>query len=108
MRAILLFMVVIAISSQALAANSAQIIGKEVSKLANMFSGGLASRVEKPRAIIFGNLFSHRNQDAVAYFVLEGVGGGNGTAEYLAFFESIDPLDFVGHSTKRYRLITVS
>ena len=83
-------------------------ITRAISALANQFSDGIAVSYPEVRLVRFGHLFGNESNDAVAFFSIEGFGGSNYHAEYLAIFESVPNERANGKRTHPYRLVAVS
>lgn len=81
----------------------------EVERLIMQFGDGLAETYsENPTIVRYGQLFEDHHNDAVALFNLEGFGGGNFHAEFIAFFSEVEQGEVAGKTAKPYRLVAVS
>ena len=79
---------------------------KELQRLLEQFGDGLAVTIaEDPAKILFGPLFDDHQNDAVVLFSLEGFGGGNLHAQFIAFFEEQKQINFAGKMARPYRLV---
>ncbi len=56
----------------------------------------------------YGRVFGGGADDAVALFSIEGYGGTNYHAEYLAFFAFVPPDKAAGRRTRPFRLVAVA
>jgi hypothetical protein len=108
MRPILLSLAIAWFSTPAAAAPAdRQQIDRAISVLAGQFSDGIAVGLAQYRHIAFGRIFGGERDDAVALFSVEGYGGTNYHAEYLAFFASVPPEKAEGRKTRPFRLVAV-
>ncbi|BBB59460.1 hypothetical protein UNDKW_1187 [Undibacterium sp. KW1] len=81
----------------------------ELDRLIAQFSDGIAETYsENPARIVYGNLFGDHQHDAVVLFNLEGYGGGNHHAEFIAFFTEQEQFDVAGKHTRPYLLVAVT
>ncbi|MFZ6710620.1 hypothetical protein [Undibacterium sp. TC9W] len=81
----------------------------ELDRLIAQFSDGIAETYsENPARIAYGNLFGDHQHDAVVLFNLEGYGGGNHHAEFIAFFTEQEQFDVAGKHTRPYLLVAVT
>jgi hypothetical protein len=83
-------------------------IERAVTTLVTNLSDGIAVNYPEFRFIRFGRLLGGETDDAVAYFSIEGFGGSNYHAEYLAIFASVPREHANGRTTRPYRLVAVS
>ncbi|MFZ6734225.1 hypothetical protein ACO0LG_20010 [Undibacterium sp. Ji42W] len=81
----------------------------ELDRLTSQFSDGIAETYrENPARIVYGNLFGDHQHDAIVLFNLEGYGGGNHHAEFIAFFTEQEQFEVAGKGTKPYLLTAVT
>lgn len=81
----------------------------EIDRLILQFGDGLAETYsERPAVVVYGQVFDESKKDAVVFFNLEGFGGGNHHAEYIAFFAAVSPVDVAGKVSRPYRLVAVT
>ncbi|MFZ6641227.1 hypothetical protein ACO0LL_15870 [Undibacterium sp. TC4M20W] len=81
----------------------------ELERLIAQFSDGIAETYsENPARIVYGNLFGDHQHDAVLLFNLEGYGGGNHHAEFIAFFTEQEQFEVAGKHTRPYLLVAVA
>ncbi|WP_162040213.1 hypothetical protein [Undibacterium sp. YM2] len=81
----------------------------ELDRLIAQFSDGIAETYsENPARIVYGNLFGDHQHDAVVLFNLEGYGGGNHHAEFIAFFTEQEQFDVADMHTRPYLLVAVT
>ncbi|MCH8619297.1 hypothetical protein [Undibacterium sp. TS12] len=81
----------------------------ELNRLTDQFSDGLAAPFDgNPAVILYGQLFDDHQHDAVVFFNLEGFGGGNHHAEYMAVYAQREQMELAGKTAKPYQLIAVS
>lgn len=81
----------------------------ELDRLIAQFGDGIAETYsENPARIVYGNLFGDHQHDAVVLFNLEGYGGGNHHAEFIAFFTEQEQFDVAGKHTRPYLLVAVT
>ncbi len=81
----------------------------ELDSLIAQFGDGIAETYsENPARIVYGNFFGEHKHDAVVLFNLEGYGGGNHHAEFIAFFTEQEQFDVAGKHTRPYRLVAVT
>ncbi len=85
-RLILALFIVSASPALAQSKGSAAAIHAEIGKLVALYTDGLAAFDAQSRRVLFGPLFEADSRDAVAFFVLSGVGSTNGHEEYIAVF----------------------
>ena len=89
---------------------NAQYVDYAVSALIKQFGDGLSVSYPQQRQILWGKVFDFdsepRADDAIAFFAIEGFGGGNDHAEYLAFFVAVSPTP--AGKTLPYRLEAVT
>ena len=75
-----------------------------VKTLAHSLSDGYATL--HPNDITI--LHSQSSQDAVALFLLVGLGGGNGSSQYIVFFNRNEPIPGKRNRVAPYRLVAIS
>lgn len=81
----------------------------ELSRLIEQFGDGIAETYsENPARIIYGNFFGDHKNDAVVLFNLEGYGGGNHHAEFIAFFTELEQFEVAGKRNRPYLLVAVT
>jgi len=81
----------------------------ELDRLIAQFGDGVAETYsENPARIIYGNIFGEHQHDAVVLFNLEGYGGGNHHAEFIAFFSEQEQFEVAGKHTRPYLLVAVT
>ncbi|MFZ6656777.1 hypothetical protein [Undibacterium sp. TJN19] len=84
-------------------------IQKEIDRLILQFGDGLAEPYsERPAIVVYGQIFDESKKDAVVIFNLEGFGGGNHHAEYIAFFAAVPSGNIAGKISRPYRLVAVT
>ncbi|MFZ2999623.1 MAG: hypothetical protein WA071_04790 [Undibacterium umbellatum] len=84
-------------------------IKAELARLITQFGDGIAETFSgNPSVIKYGQLFEYNENDAVVLFNLEGFGGSNHHAEFIAFFEEQKPVEIAGKHSRRYRLVAAS
>jgi hypothetical protein len=109
MRRTLIFALAFLVTIAAAAAPSRKaLIETNVDQLVALFSDGVAVEYHPYRHIEFGKIFGSDQEDAIALFSIEDFHGGNEDAQYLAFFQSIDQLQFAGRTTHPFRLVAVT
>lgn len=96
------------VAQAAVAAPDRRVIERAVSALVTQFSDGIAVNYPEARHIAFGQMFGTDSQDAIAFFGIEGLHGGNNFTEYVAFFTSVPPDAVAGRRTRPFRLIAVA
>ena len=92
----------------AAAAPPKALIEKDVDQLVALFSDGVAVEYHPYRHIEFGKILGSDQEDAVALFSIENFHGGTEDAEYLAFFQPVEQIQFAGRTTHPYRLVAVT
>lgn len=95
----------------AIAASAAQqaAMQLELTRLTEQFGDGIAETYsENPARIVYGNFFDDHKNDAVVLFNLEGYGGGNHHAEFIAFFTEREQFDVAGKRNRPYLLVAVT
>jgi len=93
----------------ALAAPSRKaLVEKGVDQLVALFSDGIAVEYRPYRHIKFGKIFGSDREDAIALFSIEGFYGGNGHAEYLVFFQSVEQNQVPNQKPRPFRLVAVT
>ncbi|PXX43123.1 hypothetical protein [Undibacterium pigrum] len=81
----------------------------ELARLITQFGDGIAETYSgNPSVIKYGQLFDDNKNDAVVLFNLEGFGGSNHQAEFIAFFQEQAPADIAGKHSRPYRLVAVT
>jgi len=88
-------------------AASASFIDREIERLAELFSDGIAVSYPEYRHVKFARVLNADRDAAVALFSIEGFLGGNLHEEYLAVFEPVETADIEGRKTNPYRLLAV-
>ena len=83
-------------------------VEESINQLVAQFGDGIAVSYDKYRRIEFGKIFGSDRDDAIALFSIEGFGGGNGHAEYLAFFESVEKNEMAKAKSRPFRLVGVT
>ena len=83
-------------------------IEKDVERLVSLFGDGVAVSYPRFRHTTFGKIFGSKREDAIALFNIEGFHGGNYHAEYLAFFEAVEPDHVAGYTNRLFRLVAVT
>ncbi|MFZ6873617.1 hypothetical protein ACO0LF_16285 [Undibacterium sp. Di27W] len=84
-------------------------IQAELARLIEQFGDGIAETYSgKPARILYGQLFEEHKNDAVVLFSMEGFGGGNLHAEFVAFFAEQHQYDAAIRKARPYRLVAVS
>jgi hypothetical protein len=86
---------------------STRFIDREIERLVELFSDGIAVGYPEYRHVKFAKVLEGEGQAAVALFGVEGFLGGNLHEEYLAVFEPVESADVDGHKTNPYRLLAV-
>ena len=84
------------------------LIEKNVDQLVALFSDGVADEYHPYRHIEFGKILGSDQEDAVALFCLENFHGGTEDAEYLAFLQPVEQIQFAGRTSRPYRLVAVT
>ncbi|WP_139798654.1 hypothetical protein [Andreprevotia lacus] len=100
------FMLLAGMQAQA-GSGAERTLQRRVDGLIAAFSDGMAVSYPEFRSIHYGKVFESP-RDAVVLFSIEGFGGGNYHAEYLALFAAVPPDRFEGRATQPYRLVAVS
>lgn len=81
-------------------------LDRDISRLVELFSDGQAYNDPAFRHVVYGKVFGGSRNDAIALFSIEGFQGGNLHAEYLAFFQAIEPQG--GSAAQPFRLVAVT
>ncbi|MFZ6779581.1 hypothetical protein ACO0LD_22350 [Undibacterium sp. Ji83W] len=81
----------------------------ELTRLIAQFGDGIAeTHSENPARIVYGNFFDDHKNDAVVLFNLEGYGGANHHAEFIAFFTELEQFEVAGKRNRPYLLVAVT
>ncbi len=82
-------------------------IDRAVTALVSQMSDGVAVSLPEFRRIVFADVLGNGQKDAVAFFAIEGFGGGNNHAEYLALFAAVPADAAAAKPVRPFRLVTV-
>jgi hypothetical protein len=107
---VLLGLALLVASSQSAVAQPAvpaAFIDREIERLVELYSDGIAVGYPEYRHVKFAKVLEGEAEAAVALFSVEGFLGGNLHEEYLAVFEPVESADIDGHKTNPYRLLAV-